>query len=77
MIISLRPSKAAPTKCIPFLRNDHLDNYKKLKLLILFSKNSVALKLYVLYIPANFCILKPSIRPSKATPTTTYTLSFA
>ena len=29
MIISLRPSKAAPTKDVPFSKNDHLDNYKK------------------------------------------------
>ena len=29
MIIALRPSKAAPTKDVPFSGNDHLDNYKK------------------------------------------------
>ena len=79
MIISLRPSKVAPTKNVPFLRNDHLDNYKKnkKKLLILFSKNNTALVLYVLYMPANFCIPKGSFRPSKAAPTKIYTLSFA
>ena len=74
MIISLRHSKVAPTKDIPFSRNDHLNNKKKL--LILFSKNSVALVLYVLYMPAIFCILKAPFRPSKAAPTNTYTLSF-
>ena len=31
MIISLRPSKDAPTKDVQFFRNDHLDNYKKNK----------------------------------------------
>ena len=78
MNISLRPSNAAPTKDVPFSRNDHLDNYKKIKkLLILFPKNSVALVLYVLYMPAKFCIRKTSFRTSKDAPTKTYTLSFA
>ena len=76
MIISLIPSKATPTKDLPFSRNDHLYNFKK-KLLILFSKNSVALVLCVLYMPTKFCIPKASFRPSKAAPTKTYTLSFA
>ena len=70
MIISLRPSKAAPTKDVPFSRNDHLDSYKKnSKLLILFLKNSGALVLYVLYMLANFCIPKASFSPSKDAPT--------
>ena len=77
MSILLRPSQAAPTKDVPFSRNDHLDNYKKLKLLILFSKNSVALELYVLYMPVNVYIPKPSFRPSKDAPTRTYALSFS
>ena len=78
MIISLRPSKVAPTKDIPFSMNDHLYNYKKnKKLLILFLKNNATLVLYVLYTPTKFCISKPSFRPSKAAPTKTYTLSFA
>ena len=78
MNISLRPSKVAPTKDVPFSRNDHLDNYIKiLKLLILFSKNSATLVLYVLYMPTSFCIPKPSFRPSKAAPTKTYSLSFS
>ena len=49
----------------------------KIKLLILFSKNSVVLVLYVLYMPANICISKASFRPSKVASTKTYTLSFA
>ena len=70
VIISLRPSKVAPTKDVPFSRNDHLDNYKKnKKLLILFSKNSATLVLYVLYMPAKFCIPKASFRTSKVAPT--------
>ena len=74
MNISLRPSKAAPTKDVPFSRNDHLDNYIKKNLLILFSKNSAALVLYVLYMPTKFCIPKSPFTTSKATPTKTYTL---
>ena len=76
MIISLRPSKAAPTKDVPFSKNDHFDNYYKKKLLILFSKNSVALVLYILYMPAKFCFPEASFRNSKDAPTKTYTLSF-
>ena len=47
------------------------------KLLILFLKSSISLVLYVLYIPANLCIPKPSLRLSNAIPTKKFTLSFA
>ena len=50
---------------------------KNKKLLILFLKSSISLVLYVLYIPANLCIPKPSLRLSNAIPTKKFTLSFA
>ena len=61
MIISLRPSKDAPTKDVPISRIDHLDNYKKnLKITnFIFEKENCTSEICSLH--ANKCLYTETI----------------